>query len=236
VADFAYGVLQVDVVVRESVEAAAVLDFEAAQFGARYGETPQTLAVSFEPFVSSMVFVRVRDERGTVVGMARIIGPSAAGLPAVHDLALPVWGLDPREVVAVAGFDPQSTWEIATITALPGPAAQACWHGVLRLLRVNRVSVVVAMLDDRVKAIVNSHMQMRVTPMPGAFSGPYYGSPATTAVYAEVEAVLARQRLVARPIWDLVTAGIGLPIRAVTDDQFRVPDSIIGLARDARLG
>ncbi len=226
---------QVDVVHPGSAEMQDVLEFEASQFGAHYGETAQTLSDSFSAFEISAMFVRVRNGAGEVVGMARMIGPSAAGLPAIHDVALPVWGLSPTEVVAELGCVPATTWEIGTITAHSGIPALACWHGVLRLLQVNEVSVVVAMLDDRVRAILNGRLHLLVTPIPGSFSAPYYGSPATTPIYARVQQVLARQCQLARPMWDLVTCGIGLPIHPLTDDEIRAPARFAALAAAAQL-
>jgi hypothetical protein len=226
---------QIDVVTPQSPEVLGVLDFEALQFGAHYGETAQTLAESFAPFIEATMFVRVRNAAGEVVGMARMIGPSAAGLPAIHDVALPGWRLRPEEVVAELGCDPASTWEIGTITALSGVPALASWHAVLFLLQVNRVGIVVAMLDDRVGAILNGRLKLRVSTMPGAVSAPYYGSPASTPIYARVEEVLARQCQEARAMWDLVTCGIGLPINALTDDQVRAPAAFADLAASAWL-
>ena len=87
--------------------------------------------------------------------------PSPAGLITLVDIADDPWNADADAVLAATGLDPARTWDVSAIcvrqagrgrTAL---FAAAIYHGMIKAMQANRVEGFVAMLDVRVRRILN---------------------------------------------------------------------------------
>jgi hypothetical protein len=150
---------------------------------------------SFERYDGSSLFLAVTDAIGAVVGAARVILPGPAGLKTVEEVAAP-----PAPRRRAEDGDLTRTWDIASFTVRPGSSAlvaAALTHGLVQLLRVNRVCTVVATLDEASRRMLS---QVGLLPTPIS----------RTAVRAEVSELLDVQRRVNAEGYRLVTCGAGL--------------------------
>ena len=199
----------------------ATLDCENEVFAARYGEDPQALDGYHAPYVGSSTFLCVADQEGEVVAMARLVFPSPAGLITLVDISEEPWHANAEATFAQTGLDPVRTWDLATVAVRKAPGGQtamfaaAIYHGLIKALQANRVEGFVAVLDVRMRRILNM-LGVVLHPLPGIEPLPYWGSPLSSPSYAHLDTLLDQQRRTSPDGYRLVTLGIGL-------DGIRVP-------------
>lgn len=192
----------------------AAVDCEAAVFGAWYDEAPDALHAGFSPWEDSAVFLVVADASGDVHAAARLIPPSAAGFVTLNDIARPPWSVDAARSFAAAGLEGHLNWDVATMGARPratgGPnLAAALYHGLIRTTLANGLSSFTAILEHRVRRMLNM-VGIHTQTLPGTSPQPYYGSTSSTPVYARMGPMLDRQRRELPDAHRLLTLGVGL--------------------------
>lgn len=189
-------------------EAAARL--EAHVFGRWFGNTVEQLREEYDAFAARTFFLTVTDRgNGAPVGTLRVItgGPTNK---TVADCASAPWDASPEHLVAGAGLELASTWDVATVavdpTLVSGPArgeiALALYHGLTATALAGAVTSMTAMLDDRVLDRLRG-FGMPFRPLPGLTGAPYLGSPCTTPVHMrhdEARAGVAGHPLVGAPV------------------------------------
>src|SRR4051794_7324157 len=198
---------------------------EAEVFLRWYGNTRQQLAQEYGPYEDSSVFVALADHEDRVVGAVRLLAPGGrVGLKTLADVGREPWNVDGDRAAAAAGIDLRSTWEVATLGVRGGRTpgrpelSLALYHGLLTLARANRMSSFVAVLDERVRRLLDS-VGIVTRPLPGVGPASYLGSRASTPVYAHFSAMLENQRREFPDAYRLVTLGIGLDGVAVPPDD-----------------
>jgi hypothetical protein len=206
----------------------STLDCENDVFVDRYGEERTALEGYHAPFTGASTFLSLADEDGRVLAMARLVFPSPAGLITLVDIADDPWKADADAVLAATGLDPARVWDVSAVcvrqTARGQSAlfAAAIYHGMIKAMQVNRVQGFLAMLDVRVRRILNM-LGVVLHPLPGIETRPFWGSPATSPSYAHLDSLLAWQRTSAPDAYRLVTLGVGLDgIRVPALDSFRL--------------
>lgn len=200
---------------------------EADTFGHWYGNTRQELSLEYGPYEPASVFVTV-SAGDDVVAACRLVTPGPQGLKSLVDVGRSPWAVDGGRAAAAAGIDPSTTWDIATLgvrPGLPGPSTMrvaTLYHGIFQALQANRVSAVVAILDDRVRRLMGS-IGVVLHTLPGTRTAPYLGSAASTPVYGRCASVLGTQRRLSPDAHRLVTTGSGLDgVRVPAPSAFRL--------------
>jgi hypothetical protein len=190
-----------------------------------YGDTPEDIEAAYGAYLDQTAFLSVVvTETDQVIGFARLIAPGALPAKTLVDLARPPWGLDVARSIAAAGIEVAGTWDIATLGVRPGlphgraMAAVAVYHGVLATLRVNQVTSLVAIVDQRVRRLLAA-VGLSCQTLPGAAPALYMGSPACVPVYAHVAATLDEQRRRDPDAYRLITIGSGLGEASVAASQ-----------------
>lgn len=202
---------------------------EAEVFLRWYGNTRDELADEYGPYEDSSVFMAVSDESGEVVATMRLLVPGGrAGLKTLHDIGREPWNIDGTRAAAVAGLDLGSTIEIATISSRRRSTPQglrnsfALYRGLVLAARANQFSSLVAVLDDRVRRLLDT-VGLTTLPLPGTGPAPYLGSEASTPVFAHGAQILDNQRRASPEAFALVSQGIGLDgISVPSEDSFRL--------------
>ncbi|HRA51318.1 MAG TPA: hypothetical protein PKY62_09895 [Actinotalea sp.] len=127
-----------------------------------------------------------------------------------------------------AGLDLTSTIEIATISSRRSTNSHglrhtfALYRGLVLAARANQYSALVAVLDDRVRRLLDT-VGLLTLPLPGTGPAPYLGSPASTPVFAHGPQILDNQRRVSPEAFALVSQGAGLDgISVPPEDAFRL--------------
>lgn len=204
----------------------ATLDCENDVFVDRYGEDREALEGYHAPYSGSSTFLSLADASGHVVAMSRLVYPSPAGLITLADIAEEPWNADADAVLAQTGLDPARTWDLSAVCVRKATGGQtalfaaAIYHGLIKALQANQVEGFVAMLDARVRRILNM-LGVVLHPLPGIETLPYWGSPASTPAYAHLATLLAHQRRTAPDAYRLVSLGVGLDgIRVPSFDAF----------------
>jgi len=207
----------------------ATRDCEADIFLQSFGNTRQQLAEEYGPYEQDSVFVSLVDGAGDVVACGRLLTGLHTALKTIDDLRRPPWRIDGARSAGAAGLDLTRTWDLATMGVRPGVAhgrtrlACALYHGGISALRVNEAAAMVAIVDDRVRRLLQS-IGLNARAIPGAATAPYLGSDASTPVYAHLAAAFDRQRRDSPDAHRLVTLGIGLDgVRVPAREQFRLP-------------
>jgi hypothetical protein len=115
------------------------------------------------------------------------------------DAARPPWNIDSERAAAQVGLDPACCWDVATIGirrglgAQGGPAAAALYHGLIMATRVNGADWILAMLNVRVRRLLDAVGLVTHT-LPGAWPEVYMGAPGFVPVYGHVSRAVAEQR------------------------------------------
>ncbi|MCV2396299.1 hypothetical protein OEB99_18465 [Actinotalea sp. M2MS4P-6] len=214
----------------------AAKDCEADVFLRWYGNTRAELDDEYGPYEDASVFLAVTDALGDVVAAMRLLVPGgSAGLKTLNDVAREPWQVDGARVAAAAALDLASTWEIATLTSRRQQAASqirnamTLYHGFGTVARVNAMSAFVAILDARVRRLLDQVGYVTRT-LPGTRPGYYLGSESSVPVFANMATMVGLQRRDYPDSFALVTLGNGLDGVAVpTDEEFLVisrPDPI----------
>lgn len=186
---------------------------EADVFLARFGNTREQLEEEYGAFADQSLFVSLVDD-DDVIAAARLITPGPAGLKTLVDLSAGPWRVDGAAAARAVGLDLASTWDVATISARGKAgrgvlASAALYHGLVLTARANDVSATVAVLDERVRGLLDA-VGLFYRPLPGTWAADYLGSAASTPVYAHFGAMLDEQKRTAPEGYRLVTLGIGL--------------------------
>jgi len=207
----------------------AARDCEADVFWRWYGNTREEIDLEYGPYEDASVFLAVTDSDGDVVAAMRLLRPGGeAGLKTLHDIGGAPWYADGARAAAAAGLTLTSTWEVATVSSRRRLGSQglrhsfALYHALGAIARVNAMTDFVAVLDDRVRRLLDS-VGLVTRPIPGTRPGPYLGSPSSTPVFANVNTMLRAQRRDHPESFALVTVGTGLDGVAVPpDSEFRI--------------
>lgn len=202
-------------------------DCEAEVFLRWYGNTRAQLADEYGPYEDCSAFLCLADEHGDVLAAARLLAPGgAAGLKTLVDVGREPWGVDGARAVRAAGADLATTWDVATLGVREqrrdtARLALALYHGVAKVSQANAMSAFVAVLDNRVRRLLDS-VGIISRSLPGTRSAPYLGSPESTPVYVVPTSVFDQQRRDFPEAYRLVTLGHGLDGIAVPDlEAFR---------------
>lgn len=185
------------ITIRPIDHATSEADLEARVFQACFGNSARQLRDLYQPYSKHSLFLGCWTEAGRLAAAMRITMGSGGALRTLDDLQGSPWLLDPRVVLAGAAIDPGSTCDIATICVEPwaarsrgGIAIDCLCLGLFVLSARSAVRTWTAMLDDRVLSLLRmSGIDFEL--LPGAWSAPYLGSPATSPVYADVDRVVA---------------------------------------------
>ncbi|NTW39138.1 MAG: hypothetical protein HGA44_04495 [Cellulomonadaceae bacterium] len=202
---------------------------EAEVFLRWYGNTRSQLEDEYGPYDDASVFIALADAQGEVVAAMRLIAPGGVnGLKVLNDVGREPWGVDGLRSAAAAGLDLRSTWEIATISARRRTGGQgvrnsyALYRGLSLVARANLMSAFVAVLDERVRRLLDS-AGLVTNPLPGTGAAPYLGSEASTPIFAHGVPLLDNQRRHSPEAFALITQGVGLDgISVPPDDAFRL--------------
>lgn len=186
---------------------------EADIFWSEYGVPVEEHVIEFEPYEHASVFVALVDEDDDVYGLVRLLPPGT--MKTLDQLQQPPWSVDAYRSAAAARIDLHSTWDVATMGVRPGVKnlrarhSLALYHGLIQAARANEASTFLAILDERVRRLLNS-VGIVMHTLPGASPQPFEGSRASTPVYASMGTMLDRQRRELPDAYRLVTMGVGL--------------------------
>ena len=187
-----------------------------------FGNTGGELEAEYAPYAGATTFLVLADARGRVLGEVRLLMPSPAGLKTLDDIGSPPWGVDGRRAARAARMDLSSTWEVATMGIRPGLGAGgvqhalALYHGLVLVARANEVTGTVAILDQRVRSLLDA-VGLVYPAIPGTAPAPYLGSPSSVPVFADFATMLDVQRRRAPEAHRLIALGIGLDGIAVPE-------------------
>jgi aromatic-L-amino-acid/L-tryptophan decarboxylase len=201
-----------------------ILACESHVLGQRYGNTADELREAYGPYEDVTVYLAVREAAGRVLGWARMITPGSLQLKTVADASRAPWDVDVHGAAAELGIDLHRAWDVTTIGvrrelgAAGSIVAAALYHGVIRATRANGVAWILAMLDIRVRTLLD-RVGLVMHPMPGAVPRPYFGSPATIPTYAHMERMVLGQRHEYPESYRRITLGLGLDGIAVPSDE-----------------
>lgn len=202
-------------------------DCEGEVFLRWYGNTREQLAEEYGPYEDCSAFLCVADASGEVLAAARLLAPGGgAGLKTLVDVGRAPWGVDGRRAAAAAGAQLETTWDVATIgvrrqTQDTARLSLALYHGVVNVCRANGMSGFVAVLDERVRRLLDS-VGIVTRTLPGTGPATYLGSPQSTPVYVLRSYMFDQQRRNFPDAYRLVTLGQGLDGIAVPElDHFR---------------
>jgi hypothetical protein len=207
----------------------ATRECEAEIFLHWYGNTREQFADEYGPYEDVTRFISLSDADGDVVAVMRLLAPGGtAGLKTLADIGSEPWQVDGTRSAAAAGLDLRSTWEIATIGSRRKSARSgvryslALYHGLMLMARANQMSSIVAILDERVRRLLDA-TGLTMQTLPGTRTASYLGSEASTPVFAHGTSLLDNQRRNAPEAHALVTSGQGLDGVAVPPlDSFRL--------------
>lgn len=200
---------------------------ESDVFLARYGNTAEQLEQEYGDYEAQSVFLALATAEGHVEAAVRFIVPGRAGLKSLVDLEREPWSVDAAASAGAAGLEPDRTWDIATLSARSDRTdgvshVAALYHGIALATRVNGISGTVAILDIRVRRLLDS-VGLHYRTLPGARVRPYLGSPASVPVYADLAAMLDNQRRVDPESYRLFVHGAGLGgVSVPSPDSFRL--------------
>ena len=162
---------------------------ERAVFLEAFGNTPELLAEEYGPYEASSVFICVVDQiRKLPVGVMRVLLPSARGVQEPDDFET-VWGNPAPPLVARSGvaFDPDRTWDIATLAvaaeyrgaATRGLVSMGLYQTLTLTARRSGIDWFVAILDLPVFRMIRWKLRMIFAGYEGVGAQPYLGSAAS---------------------------------------------------------
>lgn len=167
-------------------------------FQQAFGNTPEVMEQEYGPYQERSRFVTVIDEEGgSALGVARLILTDAtAPVKTLADVAGEPWHLDVADSLGAAGLAGGLVWDVASLAvdrrfrsgAAGAEVIVALCHGVHQYSLNCGVEGLVTILDDRILRVVRA-MGMPWTPMAGATSRFYLGSPASTPCLMVMSAV-----------------------------------------------
>jgi hypothetical protein len=188
---------------------------EAEVFSAWFGNTAGELAEAYGKYEDSTHWLVIADADDRVLAVSRLIWPGPAGWKTIDDLACPPWEIDSRRAARQAGLDLDRTLDVTTMAVRRGvhrlgfDASHAMAYGLFGAMRMNGIESMVALLDAVPLELLRG-IGLNFTPIPGTAAGPYFGSAATTPVYARMDSLLAAQERLAPAAHQAIRHGIGL--------------------------
>ncbi|CAN5754076.1 hypothetical protein BH20ACT6_BH20ACT6_00340 [soil metagenome] len=207
---------------------AATRDCEAEVFSQWFGNTRQRLIEEYAPYEPNSAFLALADDHDEVLACARFLDSSRGPLKTIDDMQRPPWDVDAARSAASVDVNLARTWDIATMGVRPRVAKEhvrlafALYHGIITSVRVNNATDIVAILDERVRQLLDS-VGIIMRPLPGTRPASYLGSPASAPVFARVSRSVYRQRRHFPDAYRLITLGIGLgDIRVPPRAEFRL--------------
>jgi aromatic-L-amino-acid decarboxylase len=204
-----------------------VLACELQVLGERYGDEPEDLDAAYGAYADATVWLAVRDGEG-VLGWARLLRPGPLPQKTLADACEPPWAADAFEAAAAVGIDPATTWDVSTIGvrrelgSAGSRVAAALYHGVLATAEVNEAQWLAAMLDVRVRMLLD-RVGLVMHTLPGTRPRPYMGSPALAPVYAHLETMLRTQRATHPEAHRQITLGALPGLVAPAREQLLLP-------------
>jgi len=193
-----------------------VLACEADVLGHWYGITIKDLEDAYGAYADTTVWLVIRNSEGDVDGWCRIITPGVLPLKTMTDISRPRWEVDGPGAAAEAGVDLTHTWDVATVGVRPQLGATrgsattfALYHGLKLAMEANGAQWLVAVLDVRVRQMLNL-LGLRWRTLPGTTPRPYMGSVASVPIYGDVPQVLREQRLLQPDDYRRITLGAGV--------------------------
>lgn len=175
---------------RNHAEKQAAREVEAAVFGEVFGNTREQLVTEYGPYEEASHFLLCR-EAGTdgPIAVARLIAPSPAGLKTLVDIVAEPWNADRDFVVRQAGLDPERTWDVATLAALPharrGEASAALYASLVNVVTRAGGTSWTAIIDSKVLVLLR-RAGVSAQALPGLAAAPYLGSPSSLPIYGRV--------------------------------------------------
>jgi hypothetical protein len=188
---------------------------EASVLGQRYGNTAEDLQTAYAAYADSTACLTVRDRSHRVIGWARLILPGRQPLKTLAEVAAPPWNADVQVIVGDVGLDLERTWDVTTIGvrrelgAAGSLVAAALYHGIIAATRLNGAEWILALLDVRVRALLD-RVGLVTDTLPGTVPEPYFGSPSTVPVVAHMERMVAQQQREHPEAYRRITLGLGL--------------------------
>ena len=205
----------------EEPGAALPLSVEQTVFEEAIGDTAAALlADEFAPYDhASLLFCVVDHHRRLPAAMLRLILPSRAGLKSLNDIA-PTWGMSAQELFAAGDFDfdPNHTWDVATLAIGPEYRA-AAFQGMVTMALCQSISMLgsevgfpwsIALLHVPVLRMLQWKLHRPFNEFTGAEPHPYLDSPASVPAWMHLPEW--HRRLADRDpvLFKIMTEGTGL--------------------------
>jgi hypothetical protein len=194
---------------------------EEQVFEEALGDTAAAVvADQFSPYDhASLLFCVVDQQRMLPAAMLRLILPSKAGLKSLNDLQS-TWGLTPQELFANAefDFDPDHTWDLATLAIGPEYRA-AAFQGMVTMALCQSMSMLgarigfpwsVALLHVPVLRMLQWKLHRPFNEFPGVEPRPYLDSPASLPAWMHLSEWHRRLADRDRVLFQMMTEGTGL--------------------------
>lgn len=193
----------------------AARDCEADVFFAQFGNTADQLAQNYEKYEADTHFLAVVDEDDRVLAVSRLVFPGPGGFPTLDDIAGPPWNADPFQCCESAGIDLERTLDAATIAVRNGlrkqgfAASHALLYGIYAAMWANGLPWKLC-INDAVPNQLLLALGLVYPTLPGTSVMPYYGSAASTPMYAYLPELMANQQRLAPLAHQAIGEGVGL--------------------------
>jgi hypothetical protein len=209
-----------------------VVDAENRVFYRAFKNSPQVMEQEYGPYRESSEFLAVFDNtNGRVAGFIRFIRHSDIGFKSLNDLEKEPWGGRTTEQILLdtgLHLEKQHVLDVATLGVEVGYRAKdnrtrgafvstALYHGLVKYSIEHDISHWVAVLDDKVLAVVQGQ-GAKFRPYAGVKSASYLDSPSSTPVWTHLPTSLSALD----PIrYHLFTKGFGLKTFVEIPKQFK---------------
>jgi hypothetical protein len=205
------------------------LHVEQTVFEEAIGDTAAAvLSDEFAPYDhASLLFCVLDHHRKMPAAMLRLILPSRAGLKSLNDIE-PNWGMSAKELFSASAFDfdPNHTWDVATLAIGPEYRA-AAFQGMITMALCQSISILggqvgfpwaVALLHVPVLRMLQWKLHRPFNEFAGVEPRPYLDSPASLPAWMHLPEW--HRRLADRDpiLFHMMTEGTGL------EPAIRAPD------------
>jgi hypothetical protein len=205
----------------EEPGALLALAVEEQVFEEAIGDTAAAVvADQFSPYDhASMLFCVVDQQRKVPAAMLRLILPSKAGLKSLNDIE-PTWGVSPTQLFSASEFDydPNHTWDVATLAIAPEYRA-AAFQGMVTMALCQVISMLglrlgfsysVAVLHVPVLRMLQWKLNRPFNEFSVVEPRPYLDSPASLPAWMHLPEWHRRLADRDRVLFEMMTAGRGL--------------------------